>query len=437
MTVPPHNKTVYIALAADILHHGHMKILSEGKKHGEVTIGLLTDEAIAAYKRLPILNYEQRKMIAENIKGVVRVVAQETLDYTSNLNALKPDVVIHGDDWKVGIQKEVRTKVINTLNKWGGQLIEITYTDEVSISKLDKLLKEIGTTPEKRRSQFQLSLQLKPITRILEAHNGLTGLVVENSKVSDNGSVREFDAIWISSLCDSTAKGKPDIELVDFTSRLNTVNEILEVTTKPIIFDGDTGGQIEHFGFMVKTLDRLGISGVIIEDKVGLKKNSLFGEEIPQFQDSIDNFCKKLSVGKNNKISSDFMIIARIESFNLNAGLEDAIKRAKAYIKAGADGIMIHSKATTPDEIFSFASAYKEFSDKVPLIVVPSTFDQVTEDELIASGVNVVIYANHLLRSAYPAMLKTAKSILKNQRAFEANEDCMSIKDILTLIPGG
>jgi len=430
-------KKIYVGMSADLIHPGHFNIINVAKSLGEVTVGLLTDRAIASYKRLPFLSYEQRKIIVENLKGVDNVIAQETLDYVPNLKKLKPDYVVHGDDWKTGVQKEVRQRVIDALNEWGGKLIEPEYTPGISSTQLNQGLKEIGTTPEIRMKRLRRLLEAKDIVRIMEAHSGLTGLIVEHTKVKQEGKNKEFDGIWISSLTDSTVKGKPDIEFVDLTSRLNTIHQILEVTTKPLIVDGDTGGIVEHFPYIVKTLERLGVSAIIIEDKIGLKKNSLFGTDVEQNQDSIENFCKKISAGKKSQVTNDFMIIARIESLILGKGMEDAINRAKEYIKAGADAIMIHSKEKEPDEILEFCKRYKTFEQKVPLVAVPTTYHKITEKELSDNGVNIVIYANHLLRSAYPAMVKTAESILLNERATESEEYCMPIKDILNLIPGG
>ena len=430
-------KKVYVAMSADLVHPGHLSIINEARKLGDVTLGLLTDKAIASFKRLPFLSYEQRKIIMENIKGVNEVIPQETLDYVPNLRKLKPDYVVHGDDWKTGVQKETRERVIQTLKEWGGELVEVPYTKDISSTKLNEALREIGTTPQIRMKKLRRLLESKPIVRILEAHNGITGLIVEHTKVIGDGKYKEFDGAWISSLTDSTAKGKPDIELVDFTSRLDTIQHVLEATTKPIIVDGDTGGISEHFTFMVKTLERLGVSAVIIEDKVGLKKNSLFGTEVEQTQDSLDGFAYKISQGKKAQITDDFMVIARIESLILKKGLWDALLRARAYIEAGADAIMIHSKEKDPKEIFEFCKEYSKFENKVPLVAIPSTYSHITEKELMDSGVNVVIYANHMLRSAYPAMIKTAESILLNERAYEAEEFCMPIKDILNLIPKG
>jgi len=430
-------KKVYIGMSADLIHPGHLNIINEAKKLGEVTVGLLTDKAIASYKRLPYLTYDQRKIIIENIKGVSEVISQDTLDYVPNLNLLKPDFVVHGDDWKTGIQKQTREKVIETLKQWGGELIEIEYTEGISSTVLNKSLKEIGTTPEIRMKRLRRLLDVKPIVRLMEAHNGLTGLIVENLQIKINNQSKEYDGMWLSSLTDSTAKGKPDIEAVDVTARMQTLNDIVEVTTKPIVYDGDTGGRPEHFVFTVKTLERLGVSAIIIEDKVGLKKNSLFGTDVDQTQDSIENFCHKISAGKKAQITNDFMIIARIESLILKKGIDDAIERADAFIKAGADGILIHSKEKEADEILEFCRRYKSFEKRVPLFTVPSTYNKIYENELIEAGVNVVIYANQLLRSAYPAMMETAKLILENERSFEADNKMMEIGEILRLIPGG
>ncbi|MFT8342699.1 MAG: phosphoenolpyruvate mutase [Clostridium beijerinckii] len=430
-------KTVYVAMSADIIHQGHLNVLNEARKFGDIIVGLHTDEVIRGYWRNPIMKYDERKEVISNIKGVISVVPQESLDQAPNLLKIKPDYVLHGDDWKEGSQKELREKVIEVLKQWEGELIEVPYTKGVSISKLDEELAQIGITPQMRMKGLKELIYSKKPLRILEAHNGLTGLIVEKTKVQRDGKIKEFDGMWISSLCDSTAKGKPDIELVDLTSRLNTINDILEVTTKPIIVDGDTGGQIEHFVYTVKTLERLGVSAIIIEDKTGLKKNSLFGTEVKQTQDTIEHFCDKIRAGREARVTSDFMIISRIESLIAGAGMDDAIKRAKAYIEAGTDGIMIHSKERDGREIIEFCRRYNEFENRVPLVVVPTSYNFMKEEELMELGVNVIIYANHLIRSAYPAMVNTAKSILENGRSKEASINCMPIKEILTLIPGG
>jgi len=423
-------------MSADLIHQGHLNIIAEGCKLGKVIIGLLTDEAIASYKRLPLIAFNERKLIVENLKGVEKVVPQTSLDYVPNLKAIKPDYVVHGDDWKTGIQKKIRQHVIDTLAEWGGELVEPKYTEGISSTDLISAVKAQGITPGKRMRTLRRLIDIKPIVRILEAHNGLTGLIVEKARIEKDGKKIEFDGIWESSLTDSTAKGKPDTELVDFSSRFSTIEEILEVTTKPIIVDGDTGGRIDHFKFRVKTLERLGVSAIIIEDKVGDKRNSLFGTTVPQQQDSIEHFSQKIHEGKRSQVTEDFMIIARVESLILQKGMKDALKRAAAYISAGADGIMIHSKEKDGKEIIEFCEKFEEFEMKVPLIVVPSTYSHMTESELQDLGISVIIYANHLLRSAYPSMINAAQSILKNSRSQEASDEyCMSIKDIITLIP--
>lgn len=429
-------KKVYVGMSADIIHPGHLNIIHEASKLGRVIVGVLTDAAIASYKRLPYLNYEERSLIVSNLKGVSEVIPQTTLDYVPNLEKIRPDYVVHGDDWKEGVQKQTRQRVIDCLAQWGGKVIDIPYTQGISSSQLNARLKEIGTTPEIRQKRLKRLIGAKKIVRICESHSGLTGLIIENTYVEVNGIKREFDGMWSSSLTDSTSKGKPDIEAVDLTTRLHDLNDTLECTTKPIIFDGDTGGKIEHFVFTVRTLERLGISAVIIEDKVGLKKNSLLGTDTIQTQDTIEGFCAKIQAGKHAQITEDFMIIARIESFIAGKGLDDAMERALAYIAAGADGIMIHSKNTSGDDIKNFCQALRAVNKEIPIVVVPTTFNHITEDELAEWGVNIVIYANHLLRSAYPAMVATAKSILTHGRSYEANDLCISVKEILELIPG-
>jgi phosphoenolpyruvate phosphomutase len=382
------------------------------------------------------MEFEQRKQVIENIKGVAEVIAQETLDYVPNLRLLKPDYVVHGDDWKEGVQRATRQNVIDVLDEWGGELVEVPYTKGISSTQLNKVLKEVGTTPELRLKSLRRMLQVKPLVRFLDIHNALSGLIIEHAHIDTPTGRREFDGMWGSSLTDSSAKGKPDIEAVDVSARMTTLNEVLEVTTKPIIYDADTGGQTEHFQFTVRTLERLGVSAAIIEDKTGLKKNSLFGNDVSQTQDTIENFCHKIREGKKAQATDDFMIIARIESLILEKGVDDAFDRAKAYLEAGADGIMIHSRQKSPHEIFEFCSRYNQLPNRKTLVAVPSSYNQVTEEELQEYGVNVVIYANQLLRSAYPAMMDTAKSILINHRSAECDERMLSIKEILELIPG-
>ena len=430
------SKRVYVAMSADIIHPGHLNIIKEASKLGDVTVGVLTDAAIASYKRLPYMTYEQRSAVVRALKGVVEVIPQEQLDYIPNLLKLKPDFVVHGTDWRKGVQAKTRQRVIDTLATWGGKLVEPEYTEGISSTQLNKAIREVGTTPDIRRRRLHRLLAAKPIVRVMEAHSGLSGLIVENTSVVKNNVKHEFDAMWLSSLTDSTLKGKPDNEAVDITSRLRTVNDILEVTTKPIIYDGDSGGLPEHFVFLVRSLERLGVSAVIIEDKVGLKQNSLFETGNVQKQASVEEQCHKIKVGKQAQVTDDFMIFARCESLITGAGEDDAIARCRAYVDAGADGIMIHSKAKTPDEIVSFVKRFRaEVSADKPITVVPSTYAQVTESELASIGVNIVIYANQLLRAAYPAMKSCAERILSCERAQEASDElCMPIKDIISLI---
>jgi phosphoenolpyruvate phosphomutase len=399
-------------------------------------VGLLTDAAVASYKRIPYMNYEQRRQIVESIKWVAEVVPQATLDYVPNLRELRPDYVVHGDDWREGVQQKTRQCVVDVLKEWGGRLIEVPYTQGISSTQLNRALREIGTTPELRLKSLRRMLGAKPLLRFLDIHNALSGLIIETTGIDTPQGRREFDGMWASSLTDATAKGKPDIEAVDVSARMTSLNEVLEVTTKPIIYDADTGGQAEHFQFTVRTLERLGVSAMIVEDKTGLKRNSLFGVDVPQTQDSIENFCRKIDMGKSAQVTEDFMIIARVESLILKQGIEDALCRARAYIDAGADGIMIHSREKTPDEIFDFCRQYNRFSQRRPLVAVPTSYNGVLEEELEKEGVNIVIYANQLLRSAYPAMQETARSILAHRRSLECDARMLPISDLLELIPG-
>lgn len=429
------NRTVYMCFSTDIIHSGHIAIIKKAQALGKLIIGVLSDEAVASYKRFPLLPFEERKSIVENINGVYKVVEQKELSYAENLRAIKPDFVVHGDDWKEGFQKTIRDEVVAILEEQGGELVEYPYSKEQKYVELENTARAELSMPDKRRARLKKLINMKGLVTAIEAHSGITGLIAEKTTVLQDGKTYQFDAMWVSSLCDSTAKGKPDIELVDMTSRFRTIDDIMEVTTKPIIFDGDTGGLTEHFVYTVKSLERMGVSMVIIEDKTGLKKNSLFGTEVVQTQDNIESFCKKIRAGKKAQKTKDFMICARIESLILEQGMEDALTRAFAFSKAGADAIMIHSRKKDPAEIFEFVEKFRQENKTTPIVVVPTSFNSVTEEEFKERGVNVVIYANQLTRSGFPAMQNVAKTILTNHRAKEADDMCMSIKEIITLIP--
>ena len=429
-------KTVYLGITGDIIHPGIINIIKEGAKLGDLTVGLLTDSAIVSHKRLPYLTYEQRKQVVENIKGVANVVPQEKWSYVPNLKKLKPDYMIHGDDWKTNYLSKIRDEVFEAVKEWGGQVVEIPYTQGINSSALAENASSIGTTPDVRRAALRRLIAAKPIVRIMEAHSGLSGLIIENAEVTKDDGVHRFDGMWSSSLTDSTSKGKPDIEAVDLTTRMQSLTDILECTTKPIIYDGDTGDIAEHFVFTVRTLERNGISAVIIEDKKGLKKNSLFGTEVKQELASEEEFCHKISEGKKAQVTKDFMIIARIEEIIAGYTVDEAIAKAFAAVKAGADGVMIHSKDKSGMDIKEFCQKFRAEYKSVPIVLVPTTYNQFTEKELAEWGANVIIYANHMLRASYPAMKKCAETILEAERSLEVNDLCMPIKQILELIPG-
>ncbi len=429
-------RTVYMCFSTDYIHSAHIAIINKAKRLGRLIIGVLSDEAVASYKRYPMIPFEERKSLIENISGVERVVEQRTLSYVDNIRMLKPDYVVHGNDWVEGFQQPIRKEVIELLNEYGGKLVEYPYSDSPKYREIERANRAELSMPDIRRGRLRKLIDMKGLITAIEAHSGITGLIAENTKVLQDGKTYQFDAQWISSLCDSTAKGKPDIELVDMTSRFRTIDDIMEVTTKPIIFDGDTGGLTEHFVYTVRSLERMGVSMVIIEDKTGLKKNSLFGTEVKQTQDTIENFCEKIAAGKRAQKTKEFMICARIESLILEQGMNDALERAFAYVnQGGADAIMIHSRKKDPAEIIEFVSKFREKNSLTPIVVVPTSFNTVTEDEFKAIGVNVVIYANQLTRTGFPAMQNAARTILEHHRAKECDDMCMSIKEIITLIP--
>ena len=429
------NRKVYMCFSTDFIHSGHIAIIEKASMLGKLTVGVLSDEAVASFKRYPLIGCEERKALLRNIKGVSRVVEQKELGYANILRELKPDIVVHGDDWCSGFQKPIRDEVIAVLSEFGGKLVEYPYSRDEKYEDMERASRAELSMPDYRRGRLRKLLKMKGCINAIEAHSGITGLIAEKTTVLQDGKTYQFDAMWVSSLCDSTAKGKPDIELVDMTSRYRTIDDIMEVTTKPIIFDGDTGGLTEHFVYTVRSLERMGVSMVIIEDKTGLKKNSLFGTEVEQTQDSIENFCEKIKAGKKCQKTKDFMICARIESLILERGMEDALERAFAFAGAGADAIMIHSRKKDPSEIFEFIRRFREKDTETPIVLVPTSFNEVYEDEFKKAGANIIIYANQLTRSGFPAMQNAARLILENHRAKECDDICMSIKDIITLIP--
>jgi phosphoenolpyruvate mutase len=424
---------VYVAMSADIVHPGHINLLDKAAELGPVTVGLLTDEAIASYKRLPLMTYDERRSVVERLEQVSEVVPQETLDYEPNLRALRPRYVVHGDDWREGVQAKVRERVIEVLQEWGGELVEPQYTEGISSTRVQQALLEVGTTPDIRRRTLRRLLSAQPVTRVMEAHNGLTGLIVEHTTANRDGRQVDFDGMWLSSLTDSTIKGRPDTEYVDLTSRSTTLQEILEVTTKPIVYDADTGGLIDHFRLKVKTLERLGVSAAVIEDKVGPKKNSLFGTEVEQTQDDPAAFAEKIRAGKEAQATDEFMVVARIESLILGKGIADTLERAGVYRDAGADALLIHSRDADTSDLYKVLG---EFAGDIPLVVVPSSYSHAYEEELSEAGASLIIYANHLLRAAYPAMVSTATSILEHGRAKEAEDALLPISSALEIIPG-
>ncbi len=427
-------KTVYTCFCTDVIHAGHLNIIKEARKHGRVIVGALSDEALIRYNRFPTLPLAERIRLYQSLDGVDEVVVQNDMLYDEVIAMYKPDFVIHGDNWREGPESALRENALQALEKYGGKLIEVAYTRSEETRKVDRALAERLSMPEYRRKRLRQLVKMCPIVKAIEVHSGLTGIIAEKTVVEREGKLDQFDAMWVSSLCDSTAKGKPDIELVDMSSRLRTIDDVMEVTTKPIILDGDTGGLAEHFVYNIRTLERMGVSAVIVEDKTGLKKNSLFGTEVEQTQDSVENFCAKIAAGKRAQLTDDFMIIARVESLILERGMADALARAFAYVEAGADGIMIHSRKKEPDEILEFCDSFREKDKTTPIVVVPTSFNSVTEEELAAHGVNIVIYANQLTRSAFPAMQSTAIEILRHHRAKEADEHLMPFKEIISLI---
>ena len=427
-------KKVYTCFCTDIIHEGHLNIIQEAEKYGEVIVGVLSDEAMVTFNRFPTLSFKERVELVKGIAGVSKVIIQNEVMYDDVINDLRPDYVIHGTNWLEPPMLAIRENVEKLLSAYGGKIIDVPYTYNDEIKRADARVVEKLAMPEYRRKRLKKLIEIRGLVKALEVHSGLTGMIAEKTIVEHDGQIDQFDAMWISSLCDSTAKGKPDIELVDMTSRFRTIDDVMEVTTKPFVFDGDTGGLIEHFVYTVRSLERMGVSAIIIEDKTGLKKNSLFGTEVQQTQDSIEHFCEKIKAGKKVQLTDDFMIIARIESLILEKGMEDALTRARAYVAAGADGIMIHSRKKEPDEIFEFCDKFRKEDSKTPIVVVPTSYNATTEAELAEHGINLVIYANQLTRSAFPAMQQTAEDILKYHRAKEVDERLLPIKDIITLI---
>ncbi len=426
---------VYVSMTMEILHNGHLKILKEARRHGRVTVGLLTDQALENKKALPLLSFEQRREILEALDCVDEVIAQDTWGFDAVLDRHKPKVFVHGDKWDGPLQG-MRERVIAKLESYGGQFVELPYSHEFDTGNIAPQMTAALASPYARQKAFRRLLQSHRLVRLLEAHSPLAALIGENMQVEREGKTLQFDGFWSSSLTDSTEMGLPDIEALDMSRRFQNIDEIFEVTTKPLVMDADTGGKPEHFELRARTMERMGIAAAIIEDKTGLKKNSLLGTDVPQTQATVEQFCEKIQAGIEGQKYNGMMIIARLESLILGKGVDDALMRAEAYVAAGAGAVMIHSKETEPDEVFAFTGQFRQTHPTIPIVVVPSSYNRVMDHELQAHGVKVIIYANHMLRASYKAMDKVARAILANGRTAEIEDDIISIKQILKLIPG-
>ena len=418
-------KTVYVGITGDIIHPGIINIIQKGAKYGRLIVGLLSNEAIATHKRIPYLTYEQRKAVIENIKGVSEVVPQEEWSYVPNLLKLKPDYIIHGDDWKTNYLKGIREEVFEVMKKIGGEVIEIPYTKGINSSQLFESTTNNGITAVQRLQSLRQLMNYKPIIRIMEANSGLSGLIIENLKVEKEDGIQRFDGIFIN-LLDSNPLGISEQESSTFTSKLNTVTDILECTTKPIIYGGYTSDNYENVTFTIEKLELMGISAIIIEDKFK-NKQELCNE---------DEFCLKIKEGKKAQTNPDFMIIAGIKELILGKNIDDALKKALTSIKAGADGILISSNQKNGDDIKEFCLKLRKENKNIPIVLIPTAYDQFTEKEFAEWGANIIIYVDYLKKATYPAMKKCAETILKSERSLEVNEMCMPIKEILNLIPG-
>ena len=430
------NKIIYLGLTADLIHAGHINIINEALKYGQLLIGLITDQAISKEKRLPLLSYFDRKALLLNIKGVKDIVPQEDWDYSINLQKYKPDFFIHGDDWNTSEYKIIKNNCINVLSAYGGKLIEIAHTPNINSDLVVDKIRKLKNVSSLRQNTLKRLLQSKSFIKIIEVHSPMSAMIIDNLKINNERGSNFFDGFWSSSLSDSTLFGRPDIESLDIASRLNMINNIFHATTKPLVMDIDTGGLLEHLEINIKTIEQAGVSAVVIEDKKGLKKNSLFGNEVIQHQEDVKVFQEKIKLINTIKVNDNFLCIARIESLILDKGLEDALHRASSYVDAGADMVLIHSRKKTPDEVFLFANEFKRDHPNIPLACIPTSFYTVTEGLLQDKGFNLSIYANHLIRASYKHMEKIAKSILTYQTSQYIEEDIESVKDILNLIPG-
>jgi len=292
------------------------------------------------------------------------------------------------------------------------------------------------TIPAKERvGLLKKLIEEKGFVRLIEVHNGLSALIAQMCSVKKEENVIEYDGFWESSFTDSASKGIPDAEIVGYDSRLVTIDEILNVTSKPMIIDGDTGGSAAQFEYLVRKLGRLGVSGIIIEDKMFPKRNSL-DKDAKQILEDPEVFSQKIQRGQEVKLGEDFFIIARIESLIAGRSLNDAVSRARQYIIAGADGIMIHSKKDTPNDILSFASEYEkiciELKRRPILVCVPTTYNLITDKELHDHGFNVIIHANQMLRAAHKSMKKVSEVMLRNDRGFEAEALCSPVSEVFS-----
>ncbi len=406
------DKTVYVGMSADLVHPGHINLLREAASLGRVTVGLLTDRAISSYKRMPFLTFEQRRAVIEHIAFVTAVVPQDTLDYTDNLRLLRPDFVVHGDDWRNGVQAQTRRRVLDVLREWGGTLVEPPYTEGISSTALRMAAMDIGFAPGVRQRRLRRMLDCKPLVRVMQAHDGLSAHIVDRLEETTQGAPREYDAIWVDSLAGAPIRGKPDPLPFDLSSRLVTLHEILDATTKPLICNAGGAGHAAGVTAAVRTLERIGVSAIVIDTEVTDRRAVPAMAASAPPQDDMAAFIREIAAARDARVTPDFMIIARINDRTRDCGADRMMARAAAGVDAGADAVMCDSDPVNPDGIFDLCRRYRRLMNGHPLLVGLSGTEGLQEHDLASAGASMVVYTDTLLRAAREAMISAASQVL-------------------------
>jgi len=400
-------KTVYVGMVGDMLHVGHINILKTAARLGRVTVGVLTDRAVVGYKRLPLLAFEDRVRVVESIADVAAVVPQKTLSYVENLRALRPDYVVHGDDWRYGDQvSRARAEVIATLGEWGGELVEVAYTKGISSTAIHRSGAADALFSGTRQGRLRRLLAAKPTLRIVEAHSGLSAKIAAEVRGPDGAT--GFDAVWQSGLTDAIHRGKSDGGAVDRGRRLQAVEEILDAGPLPLIYDGRAAGRPETVFDLTRALDKAGVSALCLGDRSDPDRT---GPEMSPAE-TVAQIEAVRAACPTGAVMAISRIVVAAPGNGGSGALDRALDRALALLEAGSDAVMFDSAADTAEPILDIAARLRRQRRDVPLFAAQSDRWGAPIHRFENAGIDAVVYETHLLRATVAPMRRAATALL-------------------------